>query len=89
MTIVLAPPNVQPHIDRLWAFLSVDDEGNEGVCAATLGKIVMPLIASDKVRLSQLTPIAEEIARLTGRTIRLVEFTTRREVTEITGQRHG
>jgi hypothetical protein len=87
VTVVHAPKNEMPRIDCIWAFLSVDEEdGNEGVCAAPLNGSLMPLIAADEKRLASLWPVAEEIARLTGRVIRLVKFHNREVVRQIGGQ---
>jgi hypothetical protein len=84
-------PNTLPRIGSLWAYLSKDDDGNEGVCAAPIepGGACLPLIAADQERLKSITPIAEQIARLSGMTIILVEFTTRTELREITGHSNG
>lgn len=86
MTIVHAPPNTLPRIDAIHAFLSVDSEGNEGVCAAPIGPggSIMPLIAADAARLDSIMPIAEGIALATGWTVRLVRFTVREDLREIT-----
>ena len=75
-----------PRIDRMWAFLSVDHDGEEGVCAASINGVMMPLIASDQRRVDQLTPIAEDIARNAGIKIRLVEFSPRTIIKEIEGR---
>lgn len=78
--------NVLPRIDSIHAFLSVDPEdGCEGVIAITdpfLGS--MPLIAADDTRLKALWPIAERTARKAGITVRLVKFSTREVIAEIT-----
>lgn len=91
MTILHVPPNVLPHIGSVWAFLSVDQAGNEGVCAAPIGPggMTLPLIAADQARLASLTPIAEALAAMTGMTIRLVEFTGRVDLREIKGPANG
>jgi len=87
MTVVFAPPNTLPRIDSIWAYVSVDADGNEGVCAAPIGHggMCMPLIAVDEARLSSITPIAEALARITGMTIKLVRFTAREELRNIKG----
>lgn len=78
------PKNTMPLINSLWAFLSVDPaDGNEGVCAATIGNTLMPLIAADEARLASLRSHAEKIAKRSGRKIKLVKFTTREEVEEV------
>jgi hypothetical protein len=84
--LVVSPLNTLPRIDRLWAYLSQDGKGNEGMCAATMPDgTLTPLIAADPVRLKCFTPIAEQLATLTGLTIVLVEFTARTELREIRG----
>lgn len=40
----------------------------------------LPLIAADLVRLQQIRPMAEKVARLSGLPVRLVRFTTRTEI---------
>lgn len=78
-------PNTMPRIDKIWAFLSVDKDGNEGVCAAPMqGLGCVPLIASDQARVESLMPLAQMLARMSGMTIKLVEFSVRTELTEIT-----
>lgn len=85
--VVAIPPNTMPRIEKIWAFLSRDRYGNEGLCAAPMGSIpFMPLIASDEERLKQITPIAEKLAAVADMTIVLVEFTTRTELREIKGK---
>jgi hypothetical protein len=91
MTVVLTPPNTMPRINSVFAYLSVDKDGSEGVCAAPIGPggTLVPLIAADQERLKSITPWAEKIAEVTGMTIVLVEFTTRVEHREITGRSDG
>ena len=89
VTVVHAPKNEMPRIDCLWAFLSVDEaDGNEGVCAVNFPGLpgLTPLIAADQRRLDLITPIAEDLARTTGRVLRLVKFYNREVVRQIGGQ---
>ena len=61
MSDIHSPPNTMPHIGKVWAYLSKDEHGNEGVCAVfsgAFGTSLIPLIAADQVRLAALTPIA-------------------------------
>jgi hypothetical protein len=69
-------------IDAIWAFISVDDDGNEGLCAAPLpgSNMTMPLIAADERMLTKLIPIAEMLARNTSMTIKLIRLGTREEI---------
>jgi hypothetical protein len=56
--IFLDPPN-RLYIDQCWMFISVDEDGNEGACAAPMGEFgLVPLIACDKARLESLWPHA-------------------------------
>ena len=80
-TLLHDPGNTLLRIVALWAFVSVDDEGKEGLCATTLpGLGLTPLIAADAARLARLTPIAQNIASASGKRIRLIRLSTREEV---------
>lgn len=80
----LQPKNTLPRIEQIWAVVSVDAvDGNEGVCAATIGNVVMPLIAADEKRLEQIVPIAKQISAETGTKFKLIRFSNREEVSEI------
>jgi hypothetical protein len=84
MTHIHAPPNDQK-IEHVWMVISSDEEG-EGVCAAPLfgsGSLV-PLIAADEERLESILPIAKILARESGKTIKLIKFSVREDVMEIT-----
>jgi hypothetical protein len=72
-------PNFLGRIDAIWAALSLD-EGGEGVCAAPIGGMTLPLIAADKRRLDQIIPIARRIAELFNKPVRLAKFTRREDV---------
>lgn len=87
MTVIIAPKNTMPRIDTLWAFLTVDKDGSEGMCAATYGPhgMLLPLIAADPARLDSVTAMAEQLAQTTGMKIKLVRFTAREELREIGG----
>lgn len=85
--IVFVDPQNTLRIDKVWLYVSRDAQGNEGVCAAMLpGGMFAPLIAADAERLAGITPIAEAIAARTGKTIHLLEFTTRTELRQIEGK---
>lgn len=76
-------------IEEVYIFVAI---GEKGECAAAfirnLGEgqhLSMPLIAADKERVDSLRPYAVEIAKETGKTIKLIKFTTREDVEEIKG----
>lgn len=64
-------------IDEMWAWLSVDDEG-EGVLAGMIpGLGSMPLVGADQERMESLRPIAIRIAKAAGVGVSLVKFSDR------------
>lgn len=71
-------------IETLWAYLAVHDDGDEGVIAASIGGVMMPLVAADEARLRDLRPYAEQVVALTGKAVRLVRF-DHRVVEEVLG----
>lgn len=91
MAIFIDPPNVLPRITQIWVFVSIADDGSEGICAAPLmgaGSLI-PLIAADEARLESLRPIAAKMATLTKKTkktIKLVKFESREDLEVIEPQ---
>lgn len=67
----------------LYAFLSVGPDGDEGVAAFIAPHGWMPMVAANEERLTQLRPIAQQLATLSGQMIRLVRFEDRIPVEEI------
>lgn len=81
---------VGKRIDELFAFVSVDKDGTEGVCAAFVRGVWMPLVGADMARVDSLRPIASVVAEESGMTIRLIRFCKREELETITanGENH-
>lgn len=74
-------------IEQIWAFVSIDKNDplkEEGVMAFSpdAGRTMLPLIASDRVRIDQYIPIANQIAAWAGMQYKIVEFSQRRVVTD-------
>jgi hypothetical protein len=69
-------------IEKIWAWVSVDDDGNEGICAFSSDNgMMMPMIAADEERLESLRGIAEDLSKMApDRKFRLLKFSTREEV---------
>jgi hypothetical protein len=87
LDLFVQPKNTMPQIESIWAFVSIDPvDGNEGVCAAPLSGVLLPMIAADEARLEMLIPMAELIVKHTGIKVKLVKFTTREEVHEYGSQ---
>jgi hypothetical protein len=79
-----------PQINSIWAFVALDpDDGNEGIIGMSTPAGMMPMIASDKVRLDELTPIAEHVAAVSGRDVKLVKFSRREVLRVISHGTHG
>lgn len=67
-------------IDELYAYVSVNDDGDEGLCAFVADDgSWMPMVAADEARVEQMRPIAQGIVRQ-GIPVRLLRFSTRSEI---------
>lgn len=75
-----------PHftIPKVTAFVAIDPQnGDEGVMAFNSGSTGwMPLICADEKRTKQMLPIAEEISAATGQQYKIIQFSTREDVTD-------
>lgn len=63
-------------INKMYAFIADEDDG-EGIVAFSLNGQLWPLVGADMARVDQLRPIAENIAKATGKKITLAVFETR------------
>jgi len=68
------------HLEQLFAFVSVDAQGSEGIIAAQGTTGPMPLVATDEAKVEQLRPIAMSVAKRSGITVKLVRFRGREEL---------
>lgn len=69
-----------PRIERIFAFIAEENPQDEGVVAMKIGTNWMPLVGADMARIESLRPIAQDIAKATGKTIKLIVFETRKEL---------
>lgn len=68
-------PGNEEKIDRLYAFLSIDGEGRNGIVAEILpGLGSTPLVTGKRSVAKSMIPLAEKIAARTGKPIRLFVF---------------
>ena len=74
-------------IENCWLAVSVDANGDEGVCAALVGAHWMPLMAADRARLPFVIDAAEKIASQTGQSIKIIRLTERSEIRTIAGRK--
>lgn len=72
------------HIDSLHAFITTDENGDEGLCGAysSSHQSWIPMVAADEQRIISLIPVAKQIEKQTGRKVKLVHFTNRQDVDE-------
>lgn len=78
--VVHDPGGLGYRITELWAWLAVHEDGDEGVSAASLGGVMMPLLGADRARVESLRPYAEMSARATGKRVVLARFDVRTDV---------
>jgi hypothetical protein len=80
-TILRQDPNTMPRIEHMWAYLSVDADGNEGVIAAYFPdqQAWMPLVAVDDDRIKSLRPWAM-LSVQAGYEVKLAKFSVREDV---------
>jgi hypothetical protein len=62
-------------IERLYAWIATDAEGQDGVPAVMGSGVALPLVGADKARIESFRPEAEDLAHNAGFRVRLVEFT--------------
>ena len=74
-------------IEEMFAFVASEDDG-EGVAAAQMGNMLMPLVGADAARVDSMRGIAQAICNATGRRITLVRFSQREEL-EVMGPKQG
>jgi hypothetical protein len=78
--ILHAPPNTQ-RIEAVYAFMSVDDEGLNGICATVLpGVGATPMVTASLKAVELMKPQAERIAKMIDRPVILAKFTSREDI---------
>jgi hypothetical protein len=83
MNAVHSPPNEQLRIDEVYLFVSSDEAG-EGVCSAFMNGVWMPLMAADEKRLKIVLPIARQVAKESGKSVKLIKLSARSDIMTIT-----
>lgn len=67
----------------MFAFLTIDEDGDEAVPAVRVPGGWMPLVAADEARLAALRPLAEQMAEQAGVELTLSRFEVRTDVETI------
>lgn len=70
-------------INEMYAFVAVDDDGTEGVCAFPLDGVWMPMVGADSARVEALRPMAQQMATGLGKNVEIVRFTLRESIETI------
>jgi hypothetical protein len=63
-------------INEIYAFCSIDKDGNEGVVGMQIAGSWMPFVCADVARVDSLRPHAVKIAKASNMKIRLKKFST-------------
>lgn len=82
-TVLDLPGNEKP-IDQIFAFVSVDAEGKEGICGMPLNGANWAMVTSKPETVELMRKAAREISKRTGKPVRLMRFTQREIVETIT-----
>jgi hypothetical protein len=67
-------PGTGQKIERLYAWVVVESDGGEGVAAASIGAMMIPLIGADQARVESLRSHAEAVRRASGCRVLLKVF---------------
>jgi hypothetical protein len=70
-------------IDRVWAFISVGPDGEEGLIAQKIGGAWIPFVAGDERRLDELKAFVRRLEAPPLHGVKLVRFEQRIEVETI------
>lgn len=72
-----------PKIEVIYAFIAEEGPNDEGVVAAKIGGVWMPLVCADMERVESVEPLAKRIAQATKQKITLAKFEKRTDLREI------
>lgn len=70
-------------IEKIYAYVSIDNDGNEGIPAIKIGNDILPLVGADLDRMKSFKEYIFKLVESTGRSARLVEFSHRKIIEEI------
>lgn len=72
---VIHDPGNEEKIDRVYVFMSIDDQGRNGIVASILPHLgSTPLVTGKRSVAKSMIPLAEKIAARTGKKIGLFVF---------------
>lgn len=77
-------------VDSMYAYLVVDEEGNEGVPAIPgPNGMTLPMMGADLANMTQFEPYAQAVADQTGREVTLAHFSVRTNGRKFTPRNQG
>lgn len=68
-------------ISTVTAFVSVDKDGNEGVIGMMSSMGWVPFVCADEKRIASLYPHAKELSKASGIPFKVLQFSTRTDIT--------
>jgi len=81
--------NGQLRIDQMFAFIVVDDDGTEGVCAFNGPNGPVPMVGADMARVESLRPIAQMLANALKKPVTVAKFSIREDIEVIHESKGG
>lgn len=69
-------------IEKITAFVAIDEDGNEGVMGFRNGNQWIPMVCGDTERMQSLYPVAVQISQLSGKDFRIIQFSNREDITD-------
>ena len=73
-------------VQEVYVFISEAEDGDEGIIAQIIDMVgvempvYMPFVAADKKRLQQLKPMAQKIAKESGKKVKVIRLSVREEI---------
>lgn len=67
-------------IEKMYAFITKDENGEEGIMAELIGDKWMPFVGGDWMRVKDLKKIAQVVTKESGKEIKIVEFSQRKVI---------
>jgi hypothetical protein len=73
-------------IDEMYAFVAVDEDGDEGIPAFSNGQWLLPLVGADMDRVKSLMQVAQEMANQSQRPLKILRFSQTEQIGEVNPQ---
>jgi hypothetical protein len=73
--LIIHDPGNEERIDRVYVFMSIDDEGRNGIVAEVLpGKGTTPLVTASLKGVEIMKKLAQQVAERTGKPVGMFAF---------------